>query len=590
MRVKLLNIAKSAHIIFLSKVATNSANSNLAIRIINESGHLVFAKTQFTTENFEYTDWCFKTSLVQGYLEINDLEGVLLLEYLVIYDSNTVFEHGVTFLRRENNGLYLDDLNSLGNYYQRNIYRPQYHFSAYKNWINDPNGLIFHNGQYHLFYQYYPHKAEWGNMHWGHAVSKDAISWRHLPIALLPQIQDEFFGGSFSGSAIVKDEQLTLIYTHHFEDIRNKIKFQTSDFIENQELATTQDGIHFTRILPPILNGIDRPPQASKDFRDPKVWLDKDNKYKMILGSSYEDQLAVLIYSSTDLISWIFEGPLYIEKNIHGRCIECPDLFPLDDKYVLIASIIEVINGVAKHVTRYHIGKYANNRFTSQYNEIIDFGPSFYAVQTFDDLNGRQGIAWLDSWQDTKKSIAGEFAGVMSLPFSLRLRGTKLQMQPLSSLEALRKLPALEFNYAASNHRVAITPDSSFELKLRLKATSTATNIDRLKIKLTTTSEQEFILIQLNFASREIFLEISEHDRCVSYCQPLEIIDNTVEMHWFFDRSALEIFFADYTLRGSCRFYWQHPLKTLTLDNPSQCAIESWELYNLKSIWENNNG
>ena len=105
MRVKLLNIAKSAHIIFLSKVATNSANSNLAIRIINESGHLVFAKTQFTTENFEYTDWCFKTSLVQGYLEINDLEGVLLLEYLVIYDSNTVFEHGVTFLRRENNGL-----------------------------------------------------------------------------------------------------------------------------------------------------------------------------------------------------------------------------------------------------------------------------------------------------------------------------------------------------------------------------------------------------------------------------------------------------------------------------------------------------
>lgn len=585
MQIELFDISLGTQISFLSKTAKNENDSKLSILVVASDGSIIFSKDHFASEDFEYTSWVFDTAQAVAYLQIDDVDSKILMEYFVIYNVKNVFERGVTFLRRENNSLYLDDMDSLDKYYQRNLYRPQYHFSAYKNWINDPNGLIFYAGYYHLFYQYYPHKAEWGNMHWGHAVSKDAISWRHLPIALLPNIKDQFFGGSFSGSAIEKNLQLTLIYTHHFEDARNKIKFQTSEFIENQELAMSNDGVHFICNSEPILYGADRPKEASKDFRDPKVWLDEDNKYKMILGSSYEEQLAVLIYSSDDLTSWTFEGPLYIEKNLQGRCIECPDLFPLGDKYVLFASVIEKIAGVEKHITRYHIGTYANNRFISEYSEIVDFGPSFYAIQTFVRQNERLGIAWLDSWQDNKKSTAKEFAGVMSLPFSLQLYGTKLQIKPLPQLEKLRKLPMIELNLDSSDYHNEVSPDSAFELKLSLKVASHTTSGHVVNLRLLAESSQEFIHIQLNLSQGEMALEISEHDRRVNYIHKLEVINGLVEMHLYFDRSTLEIFFADYTLRGSFRFYWQQPLSVVILDNNAQLDVGRCEIYNLKSIW-----
>lgn len=585
MQIKLSAISHGTQVEFLSKAIHGANDTRISIRVVAKDGSMIFAKNSFASEDFEFTSWTFDTALTEAYLQIDDASSHLLLEYFIIYNLKDVFEAGVSFLRRENNCLYLDEKSSLGEYYQRNIYRPQYHFSAYKNWINDPNGLIFYGGYYHLFYQYYPHQAEWGNMHWGHAVSKDAVSWRHLPIALLPQIKDQFFGGSFSGSAIEKDQQLTLIYTHHFEDARNKIKFKTSDFIENQELATSNDGVNFIRRSNPVLYGADRPKEASKDFRDPKVWLDKDNKYKMILGSSYEQQLAVLIYSSEDLISWDFEGPLYIEKNLQGRCIECPDLFPLGDKYILFASVIENIAGVEKHITRYHIGSYANNRFISQYSEIIDFGPSFYAIQTFEHNNERIGIAWLDSWQDNKKSVAKEFAGVMSLPFTLRLAGNKLQIKPLSQLDQLRKLPMLEFNLDASDSYYEVNPHSAFELKLRLKMAPRSTHDSVINLRLVTGSNQEFINIQLNLSKGEIEFEISEHDRRVKYCHKLAVSGGNLDVHLFFDRSALEVFFADYTQRGSFRFYWQQSSMVVKLTNNAQFDLASCEIYNLKSIW-----
>ena len=587
MQIELSNLTVGTQIVFLSKALHDESSTSISIRVIAEDGRIIFAKNSFGYEDFEYTTWTVNTALTSASLQIEDSKSHLLLEYFVIYNPKEVFESGVTFLRRENNCLYLDDLNQLNEYYQRNIYRPQYHFSAYKNWINDPNGLIFYNGYFHLFYQYYPHQAEWGNMHWGHAVSKDAISWRHLPIALLPQIKDQFFGGSFSGSAIEKDQQLTLIYTHHFEDPRNKIKFKTSDFIENQELAISDDGINFIRRDKPVLYGANRPKEASKDFRDPKVWLDKDHKYKMILGSSYEQQLAVLIYSSEDLISWSFEGPLYIEKNVQGRCIECPDLFPLGDKYVLFASIIENIAGVEKHITRYHIGEYADNRFISQHCAIIDFGPSFYAIQTFEYDNKRLGIAWLDSWQDNKKSTAKEFAGVMSLPFDLQLRGNKLQLKPLPQLKKLRKSPMLEFNLASSDYYHEVSPDSAFELKLSAKLPTQQKQDNFINLRLETDTEHEFINIKLNLLTGKIQLEISEHDRRINYCHDLETIDGFLDLHLFFDRSALEIFVADYTLRGSFRFYWQQPFKVVKLTNHAKLDRITCEIYNLKSIWGN---
>lgn len=579
MKIRINKVNNSTHLCFLAKAPHANTKENLSISVVDDQNTQLFTQQCFNAEDYEYTHWQLPDHPTTVFLEICDPAGELSLEYFVLYDSRNVMDEGVKFLRRENDLLFWDDQQSFAKHYAKNRYRPQFHFSAYKNWINDPNGLIFHNGYFHLFYQYYPHQPEWGNMHWGHAVSKDGVRWTHLPIALLPQIKDVFFGGSFSGSALVKDNKLTLIYTHHFEDARNKIKFQTSDFIENQELATSDDGVVFLRNEEAVLKWTDRPKLASQDFRDPKVWLDQDNQYKMILGSSYEGQLAVLIYSSSDLVTWNFAGPLYIEKEIHGRCIECPDLFPVGDKYVLIASIIETINGSPKHVTRYHIGEYRNNRFVSEFNQVIDLGPSFYAVQTFNYAGERRGIAWLDSWQDDKKSTAKEFAGIMSLPFTLGIKDNKLQIKPLAELAQLRKLPAV---LSDQEKEFKICPESSFELKIRLKV---ARSTKSVKIHLQTYSDSEYIAISLDLASAQIDCTISEQDRRVNYQQQIAIVDDYIDLHLYFDRSAVELFCADYTLRGSFRFYWETELQQLNLLNYQLESGESAELYNLKSIW-----
>ena len=181
--------------------------------------------------------------------------------------------------------------------------------------------------------------------------------------------------------------------------------------------------------------------------------------------------------------------------------------------------------------------------------------------------------------------MAKEFAGVMSLPFSLRLAGNKLQIKPLSQLDQLRKLPMLEFNLDASDSYYEVNPDFAFELKLRLKMAPRSTHDSVINLRLVTESNQEFINIQLNLSKGEIEFEISEHDRRVKYCHKLAASGGNVDVHLFFDRSALEVFFADYTQRGSFRFYWQQSSMVVKLTNNAQLDLASCEIYNLKSIW-----
>src|SRR4051812_15309914 len=207
----------------------------------------------------------------------------------------------------------------------REQYRPQVHFSPKEKWMNDPNGMVYFDGQYHLFYQYYPGGTVWGPMHWGHATSKDLIHWQHQPIALYP----DSLGYIFSGSAVVDSNNtsgfgvdgkvpLVAIFTHHNPAGE---KAEQSNY-QNQSLAYSLDeGKTWTKYTDnPVLKN-----PGIKDFRDPNVrWHDEVKKWVMTLAR--KDRIT--FYSSPDLKNWTKESEFGEKLGAHGGVWECPDLMP----------------------------------------------------------------------------------------------------------------------------------------------------------------------------------------------------------------------------------------------------------------------
>lgn len=221
-------------------------------------------------------------------------------------------------------------------------HRPQFHFSPAKNWMNDPNGMVYHNGQYHLFYQYYPQDTVWGPMHWGHAVSTDMLTWQHKPVALFPDKNGWIFSGSAvfdrhntSGLGSQKNPPLVAVFTYHNEPAKDagSKNFQTQGLaysLDNGESWQKYD-------RNPVLVGPDIP-----DFRDPKVfWHDSSQKWIMTLAV----QNRVSFYSSPNLKDWQHESDFGITSGTHAGVWECPDLIKMpvqgtnQEKYVLLVSI-----------------------------------------------------------------------------------------------------------------------------------------------------------------------------------------------------------------------------------------------------------
>ena len=173
--------------------------------------------------------------------------------------------------------------------------------------MNDPDGLVFFRGRYHIFYQHYPHAPRWGQMHWGHAVSTDLIHWEELPIALYPDMPYEDDGGCFSGSAVVKDDRLYLFYTSVSHELG-----------QTQSVAYSDDGVNFRKYEDnPVIS---RNPLGAVDFRDPKVTL-INGVYHMVVGSGDAETGKVLLFLSEDLLHWDYSGVLF-EAAGFGPCIE----------------------------------------------------------------------------------------------------------------------------------------------------------------------------------------------------------------------------------------------------------------------------
>ncbi|MGY6520654.1 MAG: glycoside hydrolase family 32 protein [Mongoliitalea sp.] len=333
-------------------------------------------------------------------------------------------------------------------YYQEH-YRPQFHFSPEANWMNDPNGMVYYEGEYHLFYQYYPDGNVWGPMHWGHAISEDLVHWEHLPIALYP----DSLGYIFSGSAVIDHDNtsglgkdgkppMVAIFTYHdpVGEAGGRDDFQTQGIAYSLDKGRTWTVFEGNPVL--ANPGI-------KDFRDPKVFWHEESQ-RWIMSLAVLDKIS--FYSSPNLLDWTFASDFQPDWAAYGGVWECPDLFPLTtedglEKWVLLVSI-NPGGPQGGSATQYFIGDFDGVNFSPSQEEVawIDWGADNYAGVTWSNIPERDGrrlfIAWMSNWNYAQVVPTTLWRSAMTVPRSLSLvekeGALSLVSQPVTELEKLR--------------------------------------------------------------------------------------------------------------------------------------------------------
>ncbi len=347
-------------------------------------------------------------------------------------------------------------------------HRPQFHFSPGEKWMNDPNGMLYHKGVYHLFYQYYPDSTVWGPMHWGHATSKDLVYWQHQPVALYP----DSLGYIFSGSAVVdskntsgfgKDGQIPLvaIFTHH-----NPAGEQAkrNDFQHQSIAYSLDDGKTWIKYSGnPVLKN-----PCITDFRDPKVmWYEKEKKWVMTLAT--KDRIT--FYSSPDLKNWNKESEFGQGLGAHGGVWECPDLFPLNHNGKKVWVLLVSINPGGPNGgsgTQYFVGNFDGKTFSPFDKDIrwMDYGTDNYAGVTFFNTEpGRILIGWMSNWQYAQVVPTEKWRSAMTIPRTLTIKEVNKKLFLVSRpVKELDKLPGKSI--ALSN----INVKSDYDLTPKLGA------------------------------------------------------------------------------------------------------------------------
>lgn len=461
-------------------------------------------------------------------------------------------------------------------------YRPAYHFTPDKNWMNDPNGLIYYEGEYHLFYQYYPDDNIWGPMHWGHAVSRDMIQWERLPIALYP----DDLGYIFSGSAVVdwdnttgfgtkENPAMVAIYTYHdmAGEKAKKIDYQTQAIAYSLDKGRTWKKYKDN----PVISN-----PGIKDFRDPKVIWHKESA-NWIMSLAVNDHIK--IYSSKDLKTWKLESEFGKTIGSHGGIWECPDLFPIKDeagnlKWVLLVSLNP--NGPqGGSATQYFVGNFNGSVFTpdDETTRWLDYGADNYAGVTFSDIPKEDGrrlfIGWMSNWQYAQTVPTYSWRSAMTLPRELVLRrntkGYFVQSKPVAEIKHI-----LETSETIES-KTHTSKKSSYLIEID-------ENIGNLKISLTNTVNESF---KIWFENGVLFTDRSNAGDSLFSKEfgavhqagiQLESISN---IKIFVDNSSVEIFVNDGELVMTELVFPSEPLTTISLDNPIK-----YQLTPIRSIWD----
>lgn len=328
--------------------------------------------------------------------------------------------------------------------------RPLVHFAPQRNWMNDPNGLVFHDGLYHLFFQYNPHGTEWGNMSWGHATSTDLVTWIEHPVALLFDDDAQIFSGSVvcdedNSSGLGQDGRAPLValYTAAASDRQAQALAWSSD----GGATWTKHGIVLDR--------------GTADFRDPKV-LRVDDHWVMITVEAVDRQ--VHLFRSSDLIHWrplsVF-GPQGPTEGIW----ECPDLFRVGEEWVITLSVNPGHPAGGSGMLAF-VGRFDGVTFTADRWQWLDHGPDYYAGVTFSGLDERVMIAWLNNWAYAHDLPDAPWRGSMALPRTIGLRDGRVVQTPAVAPREIVRYEAADFDVPPTG---ALIPSEALATAARLR-------------------------------------------------------------------------------------------------------------------------
>lgn len=486
-------------------------------------------------------------------------------------------------------------------------YRSQYHFTPAQNWMNDPNGLVYHNGEYHLFYQHNPFGNTWGHMSWGHAVSKDLVHWEHLPVALEEENNIMIFSGSAvvdkdntSGFGSAENPPLIAIYTGHQE---------SGDFVrQDQRIAfSLDDGHTWTKYEGnPVID------EEMADFRDPKVfWHDDTEKWVMAVALSRDQKIR--FYGSSDLKNWEMLSEFGPAGAADDILWECPDLFelPVDgdpdqSRWVLQVDVNPgaVAGGSGG---QYFVGNFDGERFVEDSSTEgktlwVDYGRDFYAAQSYSDIPESDGrriwLAWMNNWDYAQKIPTGSWRSAMTIPREVGLANTpdgyRLTQKPVQELQQLRteKLNIENLSLTPEveeDNRLANFRGKAYEAVVEFDAG----DADRFGFRLRM-GEGEQTLLGYDVANRRLYLdrttsgEVAFDSSFASVEEaPMIMENNRIRLHFFVDWSSIEVFADEGKVAITDRIFPSPESIGLELFSEGGSAeVISMEIWRLKSAWD----
>jgi len=452
------------------------------------------------------------------------------------------------------------------------IYRPQFHFTPEKNWHNDPNGLIYYDGEYHMFYQHNPKGNEWGFMHWGHTISANLLHWDHYPIALYPDenSEDKERCTAYSGSAIVDENNLLGKQTG---DEKTLVAFYTSQKCGQRIAYSNDKGRKWEKYEEnPII-----PFNEKDDARDPKViWHEPTQKWIMVLYRKLTDNdntKGVSFYTSDNLSDWKWES------HVPGF-YECPDLVefnitnrPDENKWVLFDG-----DG------SYLLGDFDGKNFTAETGKMkSDWGKNYYATQTWSNIPKDDDRVIQIAWMRGGKFPDMPFNGQMSFPCELTVTkfpsGYKLVRTPVVEIEQLHGK-----NYSWEDKNVIPGLD---ENKIKKVSGDCLHIIGEFDLK---TSDNFGLMLRHSNKKQgtEILYNVKRGTLSILGCTvPLPAKNNKIKLEILLDRTSIEVFANDgQAVVSNCFTPDEKALDVVLFTNGGELGIDKLDVYKMESVWK----